>query len=135
MMNIHPYLFFNGNCRQAMEFYQKCLGGELQIMTYAEAPENEAPSAPRDAIMHAALKKDNFLLMASDGMADSPVVQGDQVFLSISVESVTEAERVFKALGEKGQVTMPLQQTFWAARFGMITDNFGMKWMINCESK
>lgn len=135
MTQVFPYLFFNGNCRQAMEFYAKHIGGELQIMTYAEAPKGEAPSGLDDRIMHAALKKGDMMIMASDGMADESIQFGNSVVLSLSVDTIEEAERLFRALSENGQVIMPLAESFWAKRFGMLTDAFGMKWMINCEGK
>lgn len=135
MTQVHPYLFFNGNCRQAMEFYQKHIGGELQIMTYAEAPKGEVPPGLDKLVMHAALKKGDMMIMASDGMKDQSVQFGDYAFLSLSVDSVAEAESLFRGLSEKGNVIMPLAESFWAKRFGMLTDPFGIKWMINYEGK
>src|SRR6478735_2035280 len=134
MLQLHPYLFFGGNCREAMSFYKNCIGGELKILSNADVPATDAPPGPPDAVMHATLQKDNFQLMGSDGMPDLPQ-QGNLIYLSLTVDSVTEAERVFQALSKKGKVNMPLQQTFWATRFGMLQDPYGFNWMINCEQK
>jgi len=135
MTSLHPYLFFNGNCREAMEFYQKILGGELQVMTYSDAPEMEAPNVPKHWVMHAALTKDKLMLMASDGMSDTAITPGDYAALALGVDSMPETESWFKSLSEKGQVLMPLEETFWAKRFGMLVDQFGIRWMISYEGK
>jgi PhnB protein len=135
MTQVFPYLFFNGNCRQAMEFYAKHIGGELQIMTYAEAPKGEVPPGLDDRIMHAALKKGDMMIMASDGMENDPIKFGNSVHLSLSVDTIEEAEKLFRTLSENGRVKMPLAESFWAKRFGTLTDAFGINWMINCEGK
>ena len=135
MKQLNTYLIFNGNCRQAMEFYRKCVGGELQLMTYADMPGGcaELPKEAKDWIMHAKLSTGRMVLMASDTRPGMPVQQGNNFFISISCDSVQEAEKLFKSLGEKGEVTMPLQETFWALRFAMLTDQFGIKWMLNLD--
>lgn len=135
MTQVHPYLFFNSNCREAMEFYHKHIGGELQIMTYADAPKGEAPPGLDQLVMHAALKKGDMMIMASDGMQNETITFGGSVQLSLSVDSLEEAEKLFRGLGEKGQVTMPLEETFWAKRFGSVKDRFGINWMISYEGK
>ncbi len=137
MKNINTYLIFNGNCRQAMKFYEQCLGGELYMMPYCEMPGGcaDLPKEAKDWIMHARLTKGSMVLMASDTRPGIPIVQGNNFFVSVNCESVQEAEKLFKALGEKGAVTMPLEETFWALRFGMLTDQFGIKWMLNLDNK
>ncbi len=132
MRGINTYLTFNGNCREAMKFYEKCLGAELHIMTFADAPGNH-PKEARDRIMHARLSKGAAELMASDSMPDAPAQQGNNFSVAIQCESLPEIEKLFHALSEKGQITMPLQDMFWGSRFGMLTDQFGIHWMFNFE--
>jgi PhnB protein len=132
MKTIDAYLTFDGNCRQAMTFYQKALGGELEIQTFADA-KVESPKGAEGRIMHARLTKGAAVLMASDSMPGMTVKQGNNFSLAIGCESIPEIDKLFAALGEKGKVTMPLQDTFWGARFGMLTDQFGINWMFNYE--
>ncbi len=132
MKGLHTYLTFDGNCRQAMEFYAQCLGAELQMMRFSEAPM-DAPPGAKDRIMHARLVKGDVVLMASDSMPGMPLQQGNNFSLAFTCEAVAEAENLFGALGQKGKVLMPLQETFWAQRFGMVTDQFGVQWMFNVE--
>jgi PhnB protein len=136
MIQVQPYLFFNGNCREALTFYQKHIGGELQVMTYAEIPGGQFPPGLGDYIMHGALIKGGLLFMASDSMDQGPqIVFGSSVQLTLTVDTLADAERLFQGLGEGGKVDMPLEETFWAKRFGAVTDRFGIKWMINFEGK
>ena len=132
MKDINTYLIFNGNCREAMTFYGKYLGAELQLATFADMP-GDVPKDAKDRIMHARLTKGSATLMASDNMPGMPFQQGNNFFVSVSCESVQESEKLFTAFGEQGKVTMPLQETFWATRFGMLTDQFGIHWMFNLE--
>lgn len=133
-MQVNPYLGFDGCCREAFELYVKVLGAKLEmLMTHGESPEADhvAPEW-RDKVLHASLSLGNFLIMGSDWPPEyQKAKQGFSV--SLSVDSAAEAERVFSGLAEGGTVTMPLTQTFWAHRFGMLTDRFGTPWMINCE--
>jgi PhnB protein len=126
------YLHFDGNCRDAMKFYERCLGAELHMMPFAEAP-GDIPKEAKDRIMHARLTKGSAVLMASDIMPGIPFQRGANFAISITTETLEETERLFAAFGEKGKVTMPLQDTFWGARFGMLTDQFGINWMFNFE--
>jgi len=135
MKEVATYLIFDGNCRQAMEFYKNCLGAELTIMSFGEVPVDlpkEAKDA-QDRIMHARLTKGSMALMASDNMPGMNYQQGNNFSISIQCESIDEIERLFKAFGEKGKVTMPLDEPFWALRFGMLTDQFGVNWMFNLD--
>ena len=132
MKEITTYLMFDGNCREAMTFYEKCLGADLQIMPFSEAP-GDFPPAAKDRVMHASLTRGQANLMASDTMPGMPLQQGNNFSVSINCESLQEIERLFTAFGENGKVTMPLQDTFWGARFGMLTDQFGINWMFNFE--
>ena len=134
MKYINTYLIFDGNCRQAMEFYKRCLGGKLHMSTYGESPEtSKLPPKAKDWIIHARLQIKSHVLMASDTQPGIPINQGNNFFISINCENVKETEKLFKALGEKGKIEMPLQETFFAIRFGMLTDQFGIKWMFNLE--
>jgi PhnB protein len=132
MKEFNAYLNFDGNCKQAMTFYQKCLGAELQLMPFSEAP-CDMPGDAKDRIMHARLRKGSAVLMASDTMPGHPFKQGNNFSINIACDSVEEIDKFFAALGEKGTVIMTLQETFWAARFGMLTDQFGIGWMFNFE--
>ncbi len=126
------YLTFDGNAREAMTFYQRCLGAELALQTFGEAPMDSPPGA-ENRVMHARLAKGAAAIMASDTMPGMPLTQGNNFSITIECESVAEAERLYSALGEGGKATMPLQDTFWGARFGMLTDKFGVNWMLNCQ--
>ena len=132
MKEIVTYLNFNGNCRDAMKFYERCLGGELHMMPFSEVPGNHPPEA-KDRIMHARLTNGSAVLMASDTMPGMPFQQGTNFAIAVMCQSQEELERFFNAVSEKGKVTMPLQDTFWGARFGMLTDQFGINWMFNFE--
>jgi PhnB protein len=135
-MRINPYLSFNGDCAAAFEFYARCLGGKIAMMlTFAQSPMAEqTPANWRDKIMHARLEIGDQVLMGSDAPPDRYVPMKG-VMVSLSVAEPAEAERIFHALAEKGSVQMPIQQTFWSPRFGMVTDRFGTPWMVNCEPK
>ena len=132
---IQPYLFFNGSCEQAVEFYCKALGAKVEmLMRFEDSPEpiqsGMLPPGFEHKIMHSSFRIGQTMVMASDGCtADKPSFQGFS--LSLSVHSETEADRVFEALAEGGQVRMPLTKTFWSPRFGMVADRFGVGWMIS----
>ena len=132
MKELVTYLNFNGNCRDAMKFYERCLGGELQMMPFSEVPGDHPPEA-KNRIIHARLTNGSAVLMASDTMPGMPFQQGNNFAISVHCQSQDELERFFTALGDNGKVTMPLQDTFWGARFGMLTDQFGINWMFNFE--
>lgn len=133
MIAITPYLNFSGNCREAMEFYARALGGELWKMTFGESPM-ESPEEAKDLILHASVMvKGAPVVMASDTPPGMVLEAGNNVSLAVKCESAGEAERLFAALSEGGVVTMPLQETFWAERFGMLKDRFGVQWMLNLD--
>jgi PhnB protein len=132
-MKLNPYLIFNGECEAAFKFYEHCLGGKIDaMMPHAGTPaEEHVPAAWRDKILHASMTIDGEVLMASDAPPDQ--YQKPQGFsVTLHIKDPAEAERVFDALAEGGTIQMPLEQTFWATRFGMLTDRFGTPWMINC---
>lgn len=133
-MAIEPYLFFNGRCEEAVEFYKKALGAEvLMLMRYKESPEPPPPSTVPagwdNKVMHTCLRVGNANVMASDGCSEGPNFQGFS--LSLTVASETEARRAFAALADGGQVRMPLTKTFWSPCFGMLADRFGVGWMVS----
>jgi PhnB protein len=133
-MQLNPYLTFNGQCEAAFNFYAQCLDGTIVAMIrHAGTPaEAHVPPEWRDKILHAFLKAGDDALMGSDAPPDRyEAPKGFSV--SLQVKDPAEAERIFHALTENGTVRMPIQQTFWAARFGMLVDQFGIPWMINCE--
>jgi PhnB protein len=135
-MQLNPYLSFNGQREAAFRFYERCLGGKiLAMMTYGGTPmADQTPPAWRGKIVHARLKAGDHLLMGGDAPPDRyEETKGMSVILGI--EDPAEAERVFQALAEGGTTRMPIQKTFWALRFGMLIDKFGIPWMVNCEQK
>ena len=133
MSQLDTYLFFDGNCAEAMRFYEKTLGGKLEMMmTQAEAPPSPGvPAGSPDRIMHASLMLGDRRLMASDTMAGQPFEGMHGFSLSLSYPSVAEANKVFDALSAGGKVTMPMGPTFWVEAFGMLVDRFGTSWMFN----
>lgn len=136
MKKMNPYLIFEGNCRQAMEFYKKCLGGELTLMDYGQAPGcGEMDPKYKNWIIHARITHKSFVLMASDTRPGWKVERGTGFSISIDCENRQEIEAFFKALSEKGEITMPLEETFFAERFAMFKDQFGVSWMLNLEKK
>ena len=130
MKEINAYLIFNGNCRDAMTFYQKCLGADLQLIKFSDMPGNVPPEA-KDRIAHARLAKGISVLMASDNMPGMTFNPGDNFFVSLQCETVQETDQLFSLLSENGKTIQPPQETPWARRFAMFTDQFGTKWMLN----
>ena len=132
---IQPYLFFNGSCEEAIEFYRKALGAEVEMMMrFKESPEQQqprtVPPGVENKIMHSSFRIGQTTVMASDGdSTDKPSFQGFS--LSLSMPNEAEADRAFNALADGGQVKMPLTKTFWSPRFGMVEDRFGIGWMIS----
>ena len=133
-MNTNPYVGFDGRCAEALKVYEELLGAKVEFsMTWGDSPMAEqTPEDWRGKIMHATLRVGESVIMAADappGRYEKP--QG--MSLSINLKDIAVAERVFAGLAEGGTVEMPLQETFWAARFGMLTDRFSVPWMVNCE--
>jgi PhnB protein len=132
-MQIHPYLAFDGQCEAAFEFYEECLAGKITfMMTNGDSPMGaQMPPELHGRIMHASLEVGGQILAGADAPPDH--YKKPQGFcVSLNIGDAAEAERVFNALARNGNVQMPLQETFWAARFGMLIDQFGTPWMINC---
>jgi PhnB protein len=132
MHQLNTYLFFDGTCADAMRFYERTLGGKLSLMTHAESPmAAQTPPGSADRIMHARLDFDGGRLMASDWLAGQPSVCMKGFSLSLIYPTAAEARRMFDTLVQGGQVTMPMDKTFWAEAFGMLVDRFGTPWMVN----
>lgn len=136
-MNVQPYLFFDGKCEEALEFYKSAIGAKVDMMMrFSEAPEKPPegamPAGSEKKIMHAAFKVGDTQIMASDGhCAGKPSFQG--FGLTINAANDAEADKLFNAVGKGGQVQQPLTKTFFASRFGMVTDRFGVMWMVIAE--
>jgi len=139
---LSPYLSFNGNTREAFSFYEECLGGKItSMMSYNDMPatasaetgcSDAGPMPTGEGIMHACLElPGGALLMAGDTPPGMPYEKMSGVMMAIDFDSVEQATGVFEALGQGGQVTMPLASTFWAKIFGMVTDQFGVSWAVN----
>ena len=132
-MQTCPYLHFKGNCTEAFKFYAETLGGRITFaMTYGESPAAEQTSpAMRNQIIHSRLEFGEQMILGCDAPPERyQTPQGFNVM--VAVDQPADAERIFKALSEKGTIGMPFQETFWAQRFGMCTDRFGTPWMVNC---
>jgi PhnB protein len=132
-MQINPYLSFKGDCEDAFRFYGKCLGGETgAIFRYGGSPTEHLVSADwSNKVMHGSVTIANQVLMGADVEPDR--YEAPTGFsLSVQIASVADAERIFRELADDGRVVMPLEKTFWAARFGMVVDRFGIPWSINC---
>lgn len=130
-MTLTPYIMFPGNCEAALNFYVRALQGEIRDLSRFEGSPAEGMSADKQKIMHAHFVAKGIFFMASDGGAE--VSQGGMVHLSINFTEDGQIDTIFQALSEGGTVNMPLQDTFWGARFGMLTDPFGVQWMLNYD--
>lgn len=131
---LHPYLTFAGNCMQAMEFYKVVLKGNLQVLPFEGNPI-DVPEDYKQKVMHSTLTFGKGVLMASDNMPGQEVTYGNGHYLSLSFPKLDEASRVYTELSEGGHQIMPFEKTFWGAEFGMITDKFGIGWMIGYEGE
>ena len=133
-MQIQPYLFFNGRCEEALNFYREVLGAEIEaLMRFKEAPQQETvPPGAADKVMHASVKIGDSHLMASDGLND-PTQKISGFSLSIGVPGVDEGRRLCQALAAGGKIDMAFAPTFWTSGFGMLTDKFGVAWMVSVD--
>jgi PhnB protein len=133
-MQMNPYLSFGGDCEEAFKFYEECLDGKLgEIFRYAGTPVSEqVPADWQRKVMHGSLTIGEQVLMGAD-IAPDRYEKPQGFSLSLQIKNTTQAERIFQLLAKDGTVVMPLQKTFWAARFGVLADRFGIPWMINCE--
>lgn len=134
-MKLTPYINFGGNAREALDFYKNALNGNVQqLSTYGESP---MPSDEdyKDKVMHARFVFDGNMIMVSDVFKGQPVSTNGNIQLSVDVDDESKLDKVFTKMAEGGNITMPLADQFWGARFGMLTDKFGVGWMFNCEKK
>lgn len=134
MIALHPYLNFMGKGTEAMKFYQSIFGGELKISTYGESGQGKN-DAEKNLLMHGELKTADFTFFASDGNDEHKVTPGDSVHMSLVGDDEAQLMKYFNALSEGGKVDMPLMKQFWGDTFGMLTDKFGIHWMVNITSK
>lgn len=134
MLTLNPYLNFDGQSEEALNFYQQVFGGDApSIMRYGDSPGDQPPGPPVDPnyVMHGSVQAGGSMLMASDAPAAGGINVGNAHNISIQTESKEEGQRVFDALSEGGTVTMPYADQFWGDSFGMVTDKFGISWMVN----
>ena len=132
MIGVKPYIAFKGNCREAIDFYKGALGAEeLFSQTYGESPMSDM--GPADNIMHATIKVGDTHIMMCDDPRQEAATTPSNISLAIGLDDTTTARTVFDKLADGGNVTMPLDKTFWAEAFGMLTDKFGINWMVNCD--
>lgn len=135
MKTLNPYLSFTGNCEEALNFYKEALGAEIaDINRYTDMPD--APEGFKDKILHAHLVADGISFMCSDNMPEQgEVKKGNDITLMLGFEDEAEQTKIFNALAQGGQITMPLEDTFWEARFGALIDKYGFSWSFNCQKK
>ena len=134
-MQLNPYLSFSGNAEEALEFYRSALGGELEIVRFEGSPAAEhAPPGWGGKVMHGRLDSPAGVLMAADASPEHAGTPGSNFSIAIHVDSEGQADAIFAKLTAGGKVTMPLAKTFWSAKFGMLTDKFGVAWMVNGPS-
>ncbi|MES2803796.1 MAG: VOC family protein [Bdellovibrionota bacterium] len=131
MAGLQTYLLFNGNCEEAVKFYCQTFNGEvLHTSRYSDTPTDVAEQW-KDKIIHTAFKIRGTELLASDSHSDNDVIIGNNIQLSLNYDKITDPTEAFNKLAQGGKIIMPLQQTFWAIKFGMLTDKFGVNWMFN----
>jgi PhnB protein len=138
MFGIKPYISFRGNCKEAVDFYKEKLGAEVLFsQTYGESPMADQAKGSEDKIMHTSFKIGDSVIMACDNVFEehNPTTVGNNISLAIGTSDIASAEKAFDAIADGGKVCMPMQETFWAERFGMLTDTFGINWMFNCEKQ
>ena len=134
MTQIISYLSFHGNCREAMTFYQSCLGGELTFQTIGDSPlADKMPSKMKDCILHAALIKGNLTLMGSDMVGEKGLIKGNAVSMMLHCSSEAEIKACYASLSAGGAATHPLETTFWGALFGDLADQFGNHWLLHFD--
>lgn len=131
-MQINSYLTFNGNCREAMTFYQNCLGGELTFQTIGDSPlAQKMPKKMKNCILHATLKKEKLILMATDIVNENELTKGNSITLSLHCDSEKQLKSCFTKLATNGTINCNLETNFWGVLFGELTDKFGNHWILN----
>ncbi|HYG50463.1 MAG TPA: VOC family protein [Flavobacteriales bacterium] len=135
-MQLVSYLTFNGNCRQAMQFYHKCLGGKLELQTVGESPMAEKlPAKMKKAILHASLRNKNLVLMGSDMVSEQGLIKGNSVSLMLDVKSEKEVRTLFSKLSRGGKPGYAIEKTFFGALLGNFTDKFDNNWILYCKKR
>jgi PhnB protein len=133
---LNPYLNFDGTAEQAIKLYERALGARSDnLMRFGDAPETDTHPDARNRVMHAKLYLGPGVIMVSDAPPDMPVAADSNTHVCLDFDDPVDMAKKFDALSAGGKITMPLQDTFWGARFGMLTDAFGIRWMFNCEKK
>jgi PhnB protein len=131
---IAPYLIFNGTCGEAFRFYHSVLGGKLDMQTYGQSPaKDHVPAASHDRVIHARLSIGTWGLMGSDDASPEQHTPGAGTQVTVTVGSAADGQQIFNALAEGGKISMKFDKTFWSPGFGMLTDRFGMPWMVNTQ--
>ncbi len=132
MKSIHAYLTFNGNCREAMKFYQQCLGGDLLLQTVGESPLSaKLPLKMKKCILHATLTNDSLLLMATDMVGDKRLLKGNTITLTLACSTASELRRCYYNLSQGGKQMHPIEKTHWGSWMGALTDKYGNRWLLH----
>ncbi len=134
MTQINSYLTFSGNCREAMEFYKDCLGGELSMQTIGESPlADKMPPQMKDCILHGTLNRGSLIMMGSDMVGEQGLIKGNAVSLMLDCSSEEEIRNCYEALSRDGKATHPLENSFWGALFGDLEDKYGNHWLLHFD--
>jgi PhnB protein len=134
--NLNPYLNFNGTADKAIQLYESALGAKVEnVSRFGDAQGMDVPPDQKNRVLHAVLRLGDGAVMLSDTMPNMPAPAGNNVHVSLNCDDVADMTKKFDALSVGGKVTMPLQDTFWGAKFGMLVDAFGIHWMFNCETR
>ena len=135
MKQLNTYLTFNGNCKDAMTFYKECLGGELVLQTIGESPMAEKmPPQMKEYILHSSLTNGGFVIMATDCVPEQGLIKGNSVSLCLNCSSEEEITSCYAKLADGGSANHPLENTFWGALFGDLTDKYGNHWLLNYQN-
>jgi PhnB protein len=133
---LNPYLNFDGTAAKAIKLYETALGAKVDnVMPWTDMPGQPPSPATKDRIMHAVLRIGEGVVMVSDGPPGFPATPGNNLHVTLDFDDAADMARRFEALSAGGKITMPLQDTFWGAKFGMLTDAYGVSWMFNCETR
>jgi PhnB protein len=132
---LHPYVNFNGTCSQAVALYQKALGAKVEsLMRYSDLPGETHGAENADRVLHCQLQLGAHTLMVSDVPTERPIPTGGNAHVAIEIDDAAAGAKAFQALAAGGQITVPLGPAFWGGQFGMLTDTFGVQWMVNCAA-
>ena len=133
---LNPYLNFDGTATKAIALYEKALGAKVErVQKFGDVPGMQSPAENKDRVIHALLRIGDGVVMISDSQPGVPIAAGNNMHVTLDFEDAADMARRFDALSAGGRITMPLQDTFWGAKFGMLQDAYGIQWMFNCETK